>query len=123
MPTLAEILARHPKLFAKNTPPRTPFDYFGIECGEGWAGLIDETASIIEAIADRDGQPLPTVLQIKEKFGKLQFYIGGATGAMFDAALAAEPKSAKICEVCGDPGRLHTDRPWIRTLCNRHAES
>ena len=26
-----------------------------------------------------------------------------------------------ICEVCGNPGRLRTDRYWQRTLCDEHA--
>ena len=26
-------------------------------------------------------------------------------------------KSYEVCEVCGKPGKLRRDLPWIRTLC------
>ena len=31
---------------------------------------------------------------------------------------AAEEKSRAICEDCGEPGVLRTDRFWLRTLCD-----
>lgn len=32
----------------------------------------------------------------------------------------AEERSAHVCEECGQPGELRTERRWIRTLCDTH---
>jgi hypothetical protein len=33
-----------------------------------------------------------------------------------------EELSETICEMCGKPGILRTDRPWISTLCDKCKE-
>lgn len=32
----------------------------------------------------------------------------------------AENTSSTICDVCGEPGSLRAELPWIKTLCNEH---
>lgn len=44
--------------------------------------------------------------QVKEKFGSLRFYIKGGNDFAFGAIALAESLSSKICDVCGNPGKL-----------------
>jgi hypothetical protein len=79
--------------------------------GPGWASLID-------AIFDR----LPEdayILQVKEKWGGLRFYISGSR-ELLDFISEMENKSLEMCEICGQPGKPR-EGGWIRTLCDEHA--
>jgi hypothetical protein len=63
---------------------------------------------------------IPTQLvftQIKEKFGTLTVYSAGGDEYCRGAIDMAEGLSSRICEDCGNPGKI---RPggWIRTLCD-----
>lgn len=62
---------------------------------------------------------LPTIVQIKEKFGGLRVYTNGATEthqAYIDFAAAM---ASRTCEVCGSPGESRNSG-WIKTLCDTH---
>lgn len=77
--------------------------------GPGWAKLINRLF---------DSKPEETlVIQVKEKFGGLRFYIDSADDEFFTLINLAEDESYKICEDCGAPGSLNTERSWVRTLC------
>ena len=81
--------------------------------GPGWASLID-------AIYDR----LPEdahILQVKEKWGGLRFYVSGTT-ELLDFIDEMEAMSLKTCEVCGQPGKPR-EGGWIRTLCDEHSKA
>jgi RNA polymerase-binding transcription factor DksA len=54
--------------------------------------------------------------QVKEKFGGLRFYIGGAEKEIHDRITKAEAESYHVCEVCGEPGKLR-QTGWVLTLC------
>lgn len=85
---------------------------FGVD--EGWfellKNLIDE---LISLGWDRH------MLQSKEKFGGLNFYIKEPTPEMQDIILTYERLSYEICEVCGEKGEPKKDA-WIKTLCDKH---
>lgn len=85
-----------------------------VECGEGWKSLY---APLIERCKAEGA----AVLQVKEKFGGLCFYVGGASDDLYDAIKVAESKSLTLCEKCGDPGELRKGA-WWQTLCARHAQ-
>ena len=61
------------------------------------------------------------VHQVKEKYGTLRFYTGGATDKMYEIIREYERLSAVTCEVCGEVGQI---RPggWVATLCDTHYE-
>ena len=63
---------------------------------------------------------VPTVVQVKEKFGTLRFYVIGATDAQYNYISFAEAMSGRICETCGKPGK-RLGRGWIYTSCEEHA--
>lgn len=80
--------------------------------GEGWNKLINNLY---------DAKPKNVqVLQVKEKFGGLRFYVDGAPEWYFDLIIYYEQESMKICEVCGKEGKLREDLSWISTLCDEH---
>ncbi len=85
-----------------------------IECGEGWASLY---LPLIERCR-ADGV---SVLQIKEKFGGLRFYVGPASDELYAAIDVAEAASLTMCEECGASGKRRGGS-WIRTLCDAHVE-
>jgi len=80
--------------------------------GKGWSTLID---TIYDNL-----RPETYVMQVKEKFGGLRFYVGGATPEEFEVIDKAEADSYTICEECGKPGILREDLGWILTLCDEH---
>ena len=81
--------------------------------GSGWLQLVWDLISEIVAMG-WDKQ----LCQCKEKFGGLRFYINSATTEIHDKIIEYENKSYNICEHCGKPGILRTDRKWIVTLCD-----
>lgn len=80
--------------------------------GPGWGKLIDRILDVLT--------PDTLIMQVKEKFGGLRFYIGGATNEIFDVIDQAEEDSYTTCEECGKPGKLREELSWILTLCDKH---
>ena len=66
---------------------------------------------------DEYRSPHPRASQVKEKYGRLNFYMTCGTGEIFDLISEAEAASHKTCEHCGKPGEAR-DTGWIRTLCD-----
>jgi len=58
------------------------------------------------------------VIQVKEKFGGLRFYINEGTDEIHQRIGQAELESMKTCEITGKLGKLRTDIGWYRTLCD-----
>jgi len=65
-------------------------------------------------------ETLPTVAQIKEKFGSLCFYLYNADAVSNAITTYAEAMSTSTCEECGCPGKRY-HMGWYRTLCPVHA--
>lgn len=83
--------------------------------GSGWAELIRECYQLcVENKVD--------IHQIKEKFGGLRFYTGHVIGdrakEFFDAISNITDRSYKVCENCGERGKLDKTG-WWKTLCPR----
>lgn len=94
---------------------------FGFECGDGWYELIRELCEELKELIPEDAEEEFEVVQVKEKFGGLRFYTNWATEEMYEKIEEAEGKSFKICEECGQPGKVRGGG-WIRTLCDYHAK-
>jgi hypothetical protein len=79
-------------------------------------------ANILEQEPRKLVEPLNQVkvLQVKEKFGGLRFYIDAADDIVYAYIRFAESMSYRTCEECGKPGRSYTTG-WVRTLCPEHA--
>jgi len=92
---------------------------FFIDCGDGWYKLIyDLCLSLREMLKENPIEGF-MVVQVKEKFGGLRFYIGAGSKEIFDRINKAEQESYHICEFCGGVGKVRNDLVWIRTLCDK----
>jgi hypothetical protein len=60
------------------------------------------------------------VLQVKEEFGTLRFYVSHHSDTIDGRIAGAQEESSRTCEICGQPGQTRSGG-WIQTLCNEHA--
>ena len=84
--------------------------------GRGWHDILRRLIGDLFELG-WDGQ----VLQVKEKFGGLRFYIGAGNGPIGACIQDAENESLRTCEECGAPGKQR-DGGWIKTLCDEHSK-
>jgi hypothetical protein len=94
---------------------------YGFECSDGWGRLItDLTERISDVVGGPEGAPDLRVIQVKEKFGGLRYYMHGVPkehwDAVYDLVRRAGELSFHTCERCGRPGRMRQGG-WVRTLC------
>jgi hypothetical protein len=61
--------------------------------------------------------PEVVAIQVKEKYGTLRFYIYGGNDYTDGMITMAESMSGKICELCGNKGKIINDG-WLKTRCN-----
>lgn len=91
-----------------------------------WRGGRDITAEEVEELrlkmVEAEAE-VPTVAQVKEKFGTLRFYVDRATEKHYDYINFAENMSSRICEKCGaaDESVRTWHMGWHTTLCKTHA--
>jgi hypothetical protein len=128
-----------PVLYGKNTVDEymghkdvpTPFSIYKFEIGKGWYSLIYDLSWNITLHNDYNEGHSPTVqaIQVKEKLGKLKFYVEPYDEEVQKWITETENKSEKICEVCGKEGKLRGDElinekrdGWYRTRCEEHIE-
>ena len=115
-PELEEkLFADFPTLFANREIPQSPMA-FGIECGDGWHGILRcacRRISFHEAMAGRSEFRFA---QVKEKWGILRLYYSGGDGFVTGVIAMAEAMSSVTCERCGAPGKTN-DSGWLSTLC------
>ncbi len=110
----------------------------GIECDDGWFVIIntlcDKIVNLVESHnanidfeIEKTGSSsdvrmsFPSVVQVKEKFGSLRFYVDGGTETIYELIGLAENMSGYICEKCGNSGSLQGNG-WLKTLCDSHAK-
>ncbi|CAB3804204.1 hypothetical protein LMG28614_05979 [Paraburkholderia ultramafica] len=113
---------RHPLIFSatKQSHPHAPFSYWGLQCGDGWAGLLDDLCRQLQCETAENGAPQVVALQVKEKFGAIRFYAADLAARQRNLVQAAEAASKTTCETCGAPGAL-IDGLWVKTRCTAHA--
>lgn len=98
---------------------------WGFEHGDGWYDLIDTLCGRIQYYIDNHVYVDQVVAeQVKEKFGGLRFTVRGGNEATDAYIRFAEDMSFKLCEVCGNSGRLRKNGfGWLSTLCDEHDKS
>lgn len=120
---------------------------FEFSIGDGWYDIIDVLCSSISYAAENasrclanelakeqpnqdvvekwqkrlaeEVEKLPVIVQVKEKFGGLRFYVDGGSSEIYSYIDFAEQMSHKVCEVCGNRGERRGGS-WIKTLCDIH---
>ena len=98
----------------KDFGPILNTDFFAVD--KGWYGLIKNL--IEELIAAGWDKKL---VQVKEKFGGLRFYIENSDSALYEITSKYEKLSYKVCERCGSEGVLRKGA-WLKTLCDEHSD-
>lgn len=117
------LIEKHPRLLKE------------VQCGvfilPGWIPLVDRLCENIQDIVDDTKGFQVIVDQVKEKFGGLRFYVSfqtaDPTGKIYEKTREnimdliddAETESLKICEYCGEPGKIG-GTGWIKTTCEKH---
>jgi hypothetical protein len=113
----------------RNQTAQACIGVYGFDCGDGWFGLIRELSERIEEIARKKGRDphsdaWPEAVQVKQKAGRLRFYLAVYDEALRSCIEQAGDNSEKICEICGKPGFPKSDSPGgVATLCEDHAVS
>jgi hypothetical protein len=97
----------------------------GFQHGDGWFQLLwrlcEDLEPLVAEAEKQAAQPFE-VLEVKEKFGGLRFYVNHCTDAIFERIQKAEAESHHTCEVCGQPGKRR-ENGWIKTRCDEHADT
>lgn len=94
---------------------RTIYDSGFFEVDSGWYMLIKDLINdLIKLGWDKN------VIQVKEKFGGLRFYIDEGSDEIYKRIRQSENDSYTICEICGQTGKIRNDIGWVLTLCDNH---
>lgn len=120
------LFEKYPNLFpnGKNVNPNSSLMCFGFP-GDGWFDLIDD---LCQKLTDLN---IPIqVMQVKEKFGTLRFYVSLPENNTEDKSVLndkykkmdqliteAEIKSEITCESCGKPGTIRGNG-WVYVSCD-----
>jgi hypothetical protein len=108
-----KLLDKYPKLFSNQ-------QFWGFECGDGWYGILDHLCGAIAEYTYNSDDLY--VDQVKEKFGRLRFYLSREDDVIHGMVSMAEYMSSQICETCGERGQLRTGS-WLVTLCDMHDQA
>lgn len=113
-----KIIEKYPELFKEEETGMTVV--CGIECNDGWYDLLDKLCTDITKSCKENQYPFPTVVQVKEKFGGLRFYVNDAVDQIYTLIEKAEQESYKICEQCGtrEDVEMRKRNTWLTTLCD-----
>jgi hypothetical protein len=103
-----ELCAKHPGILKED---------FYFECDDGWFDLLETLFIEIEAYCSQTEQVYPKAAQIKEKFGLLRIYLDGADSTVNRMTWLTEHMSGRICEQCGNKGKLRRIKSWSGTVC------
>jgi hypothetical protein len=95
-------------------------EIYGFACGDGWFKLIEELSAELYNESQRSGCSC-AICDVKEKYGTLRVYTDSSNDKIDKLIDKAEADSAKICEICGAPGRIRGS-VWFSTYCDDCAE-
>jgi hypothetical protein len=97
-------------------PARTSMCW-GIQCDDGWAGLIEALCEVTAAHNRTGAHPVLAATTVKQKFGSLRMYFDQHCEFCDGARLLVEAFSTRVCEVTGRPGvRCTVPGRGVKTL-------
>lgn len=118
------LVIKYSKLFSQH--PMEPFPMFGWECDIGWYDLLEQLLEHIDHYFEHKYKGVPegfTIVQIKEKFGGLRFYVHGGDDTVYEIIRFAEALSYRTCESCGSNQNIMRSKGWIVTACKTCIET
>ena len=122
-----KLFAEFPNLYCdKNLPDTQSRMIDGFCCGDGWFDLVHRASQKLEKLIieykknnPHDPKP-PRAFQVKQKYGALVIYMSHGTDEMDDVLKEAEERSYRICEKCGCPGKVRSEKRFVQSLCESH---
>lgn len=118
-----QLFTKYPKLFAqKDLSMQETCMCWEICTGNGWYWLIDSLCNCIQNYIDANKKPQVEIVQLKEKFGQLRYYLTGADDTIGGMVWLAEDMSYQICETCGSTIDITHTKGWIKTICKKCIE-
>jgi hypothetical protein len=103
-----------------NASMQTTCMCWGFSCGDGWYDLIYDLSKALTEYAELKKFEI-IVVQVKEKYGTLRFYVQGEDHIISALIGHAVNQSRHTCEECGKYGSLR-GLGWVQTLCDECAE-
>lgn len=111
----------YPRLYIGTRRRYESASFQGITCGDGWEPIVRWLSAAIERLIEiepKDEQEFYRCIEVRERFGGIEFYMNDATEEMTKLVKIATSESFKVCEFCGQPGVLRQDgRRGAKTLC------
>jgi hypothetical protein len=90
---------------------------WGIQCDDGWAGLIDALCKVTTAHARAGAHAVLAATTVKQKVASLRVHFDQHCEFCYGARRLVEALSTRICEVTGRPGLRFTARVGgVKTL-------
>src|SRR6202046_2442093 len=121
-----QLVERYPTWFNIGGDIRYTAMAWGFTHDDGWFDILWRLCEDLEPLVaefERTSGLKFEVLQVKEKFGGLRFYVNCRRNVAIRQRIGiAADESFHTCEVCGEPGELREER-WIKTLCDEHDAS
>jgi hypothetical protein len=118
------LVERYPTWFNTGGDIRHTLMPRGFTHDDGWFDLLWRLCADLEPLVAEFEQETGSqfeVLQVKEKFGGLRFYVNCRRNEAIRQRIGiAADESFRTCEICGQPGTLREKRS-IKTLCDEHA--
>lgn len=124
------LFTRFNQFFSDRKDPREDLMCFGFEHGDGWYDIILQLLIDIEEVC-HDTNTSIRVMQVKEKYGTLRFYVQVTAGHQPDESIRkhaydtihalianAEAQTEYVCEQCGAKAvQPNPSQGWIMTMC------
>lgn len=89
-----------------------------IAIGDGWVPLVRTLCRYLVSMSDGQQPGVVRVLQVKEKFGGLRFYVDAPSEAESLVIGFAQTLSFTICESCGATDTVKVEGAWRKALCS-----
>jgi hypothetical protein len=119
-----KLVERWPRWFNVTGDIRQTRMVDGFAHGDGWFYLLwrlcEDLEPLVAELEKQTGQQFE-VLQVKEKFGGLRFYVNQHTYAIGERIQKAVQDSFQTCELCGRPGHLFQS-PSLAVRCDECAQ-
>ena len=84
---------------------------------EGWSGLVTALFTEVKEYCDLKGATYPSILQIKEKLGKLRIYHRCDDRHIQSMITTTIARANRTCERCSNAAETQLLNGWYTTLC------
>lgn len=105
-----DLIRSYPRLFAQSKGNPLVVPYRGIECGEGWFGILEKLCKGVQAHVDEKNTNQVIFVRVKQKFGGLRIDTIGADDYVYGMLEMARAILSTTCIRCSMPGELD----WVK---------